>query len=333
MKILFTHIEEEWQKKFFEEKLPNHELTFLEGPLTVDNVMDHRDTQVLSVFVGSPIDTPIINSLADLSLIATRSTGFDHIDLSKASQKKITVCNVPFYGENTVAEHAFTLMLSLSRMIPESLDRTEDGSFDYHGLRGWDVKGKTIGIVGGGHIGMHMARMARGFHMNVIVFDINRDEKMAAELGFTYVDLDEMYAKADVISLHVPLNDHTKHMLNKDAFAKMKDGVVIINTARGGLIDTDSLIVALRSGKVSQAGLDVLEGEEDLIDEVELTMNNLKKDEVLTLLQNHQLMEMPHVIITPHNAFNSIEAVQRILQTTVDNIEAFEKNVPINVVS
>jgi len=113
----------------------------------------------------------------------------------------------------------------------------------------------------------------------------------------------------------------------------MKDGVVIINTARGGLIDTDSLIVALRSGKVSQAGLDVLEGEEDLIDEVELTMNNLKKDEVLTLLQNHQLMEMPHVIITPHNAFNSIEAVQRILQTTVDNIEAFEKNVPINVVS
>ena len=156
---------------------------------------------------------------------------------------------------------------------------------------------------------------------------------MAAELGFTYVDLDEMYAKADVISLHVPLNDHTKHMLNKDAFAKMKDGVVIINTARGGLIDTDSLIVALRSGKVSQAGLDVLEGEEDLIDEVELTMNNLKKDEVLTLLQNHQLMEMPHVIITPHNAFNSIEAVQRILQTTVDNIEAFEKNVPINVVS
>ncbi|PJA41066.1 hydroxyacid dehydrogenase [candidate division WWE3 bacterium CG_4_9_14_3_um_filter_39_7] len=333
MKILFTHIEEEWQKKFFEEKLPNHELTFLEGPLTVDNVMDHRDTQVLSVFVGSPIDTPIINSLADLSLIATRSTGFDHIDLSKASQKKITVCNVPFYGENTVAEHAFTLMLSLSRMIPESLDRTEDGSFDYHGLRGWDVKGKTIGIVGGGHIGMHMARMARGFHMNVIVFDINRDEKMAAELGFTYADLDEMYAKADVISLHVPLNDHTKHMLNKDAFAKMKDGVVIINTARGGLIDTDSLIVALRSGKVSQAGLDVLEGEEDLIDEVELTMNNLKKDEVLTLLQNHQLMEMPHVIITPHNAFNSIEAVQRILQTTVDNIEAFEKNVPINVVS
>jgi len=333
VKILFTHIEEEWQKKFFEEKLPNHELTFLEGPLTVDNVMDHRDTQVLSVFVGSPIDTPIINSLADLSLIATRSTGFDHIDLSKASQKKITVCNVPFYGENTVAEHAFTLMLSLSRMIPESLDRTEDGSFDYHGLRGWDVKGKTIGIVGGGHIGMHMARMARGFHMNVIVFDINRDEKMAAELGFTYVDLDEMYAKADVISLHVPLNDHTKHMLNKDAFAKMKDGVVIINTARGGLIDTDSLIVALRSGKVSQAGLDVLEGEEDLIDEVELTMNNLKKDEVLTLLQNHQLMEMPHVIITPHNAFNSIEAVQRILQTTVDNIEAFEKNVPINVVS
>ncbi len=330
MRILISEVNEDWQKELLAKGLAEHDLAFITEPLTPGIAGEYADTEVLSVFVGSQVDSEVINLMPKLKFISTRSTGFDHIDLQAAQARSIVVSNVPFYGENTVAEHTFALLLALARKLPQSFDRVEDAKFDYHGLRGWDLKGKKIGIIGGGHIGLHVARIARGFEMSVLVYDINPDPKLAREIGFDYSDWEQLLSSADVISLHVPLNEHTHHIINAKAFEQMKDGVYLLNTARGGLIDTDELIKALKSGKVAGAGLDVLEGEEFLKDELELLGKEEYQKQVLTLLEGHILMEMENVIVTPHNAFNSQEAVQRILQTTIENITSFARGEYLN---
>lgn len=333
MKIVFYQLAEDFQKKFLEQNLAEDDLLFTKQPLSAATLDLAQGAQVVSVFVGSKVDAQIISQL-EARLIATRSTGFDHIDLVAAKEAGIVVSNVPFYGENTVAEHTFALLLALSRRIPESLERVREGAFNYEGLRGWDLKDKIIGIIGGGHIGLHVARMAKGFRMRVLVYDLHRNQEKAQEIGFEYVELDELLATADVITLHLPLNEHTRHFLSTEEFAKMKAGVYLLNTARGGLIDTDALIQALRSGKVAGAGLDVLEEEQFLDDELELlTEPSPSREHLLTVLQNHLLIEMSNVLITPHNAFNSREAILRILETTVENIRAFKQHAPINVVN
>lgn len=333
MKILFTNISEEWQEQFFKETLTEYTLVFAEGPLTEELVSDHPDTNVLSVFVGSPVTKNVIAALPDLQLITTRSTGFDHIELEAAKERNIPVSNVPFYGENTVAEHAMALLLALARNLRASFERIEDAQFDYSGLRGWDVKGKQLGLIGGGHIGMNMAKMANGFGMNVVVYDIVHHDDVAQEIGFSYMDFDELLASSDVLSLHLPANEHTTHILNEEAFTKMKDGMYIINTARGELIDTSALIAALKSGKVAGAGLDVLEEEGFMKSELENIDTPRTDDQRQVTIENHVLMEMENVLVTPHNAFNSQEAVQRILDTTVENINGFLAQNPVNTVS
>ncbi|MCA9391583.1 hydroxyacid dehydrogenase [candidate division WWE3 bacterium] len=333
MKILICDNTEDWQGDFLKANLKDHDVVLIPGEVTAEVAAQNSDCDVLSVFVTSKVTPDIINALPNLKYIATRSTGFDHVDLSVAKEKGINVSNVPFYGENTVAEHAFALLLSLSRKLPQSFARIEDGRFNYEGLRGFDLKDKTIGIIGGGHIGINMARMSVGFNMNVLVFDLKHDDALAAEIGFTYAEMDELLAKSDVVSLHLPLNPHTEHIINADSIAKMKDGALIINTARGGLIETDALVQALRDDKLGGAGLDVLEGEEFLTEEMELVGKPEYKEQLLTLLEDHILMEMENVVVTPHNAFNSIEAVTRILQATADNINAFAAGEPQNLVS
>lgn len=334
MKITFYQLFEETQQQYLEGRLSDHDLTFTDKPLNLSTVKLAQDAGVVSVFVGSEVNKEIIAQL-NAQLIVTRSTGYDHIDLEAAKKAGITVCNVPFYGENTVAEHTLALLLALSRRIPESIERVREGAFNYDGLRGWDLKGKTLGIIGGGHIGTHVARMARGFQMEVLVYDLHPDEKLAQEIGFAYAaELDDLLVQADVISLHLPLNNNTQHFLSAAEFAKMKAGVYILNTARGGLIDTDALVEALESGKVAGAGLDVLEEEEALDDELELLAEeSTSKDQLETILQDHALIEMPNVLITPHNAFNSNGAILRILDTTVENIKSFEAGNPENVVN
>lgn len=330
MKIVFFEITEKRQEDYLREHLAGHDLAFYPHPLTVP---DAAGAEVVSVFVGSEVNADVVNQLGT-KLITTRSTGFDHIELDAAKAAGITVCNVPFYGENTVAEHAMALLLALSRRIPDSIKRVREGEFNYEGLRGWDLKGKTLGVIGGGHIGLHVARMARGFQMEVLVYDLHPDEEKAAEIDFTYAELDKLLAASDVISLHLPLNTNTQHFLSTEEFAQMKDGVYLINTARGGLIDTDALVAALKSGQVAGAGLDVLEEEEVLDDELQLlTDPSTYKDRLLTVLQDHALIEMPNVLITPHNAFNSEGAILRILDTTIENVTAFASGSPQNVVN
>lgn len=332
MKIALFELEG-WQKKEVKDELKGHKLIFLDEPLSEENIGKVKDAGALVFFIYSKANKKILDKLPNLKLITTMSTGFDHIDVKYCKKKGITVCNVPTYGENTVAEQTFSLILALSRKLYPSIKRThENHSFETDkSLRGFDLKGRSMGIIGCGHIGQHVARIAVGFEMKVLVYDPHPDKKLAKRIGFTYVTLDGLFAQSDIISLHVPYNKYTHHLINKKTIKKMKDGVYIVNTARGGVIDTHALIEALKSGKIAGAGLDVLEGECDIKEEAELLTTKFKDScDLQAMLEGHMLMKMDNVIITPHNAFNSKEALSRILHTTVENIEGFAKRKPKN---
>lgn len=331
MKIAFFELKES-EKKYFQECLQGKaELAFFDSKLIQEHIKELVDVDVLVIFIYSRITADIINALPNLKFIATMSTGFDHIDISACHAKNIQVSNVPSYGENTVAEHAFALLLAISRRLVESVERVKNGKFSPEGLTGFDLKGKTIGVIGVGNIGKHVIRVAAGFEMNVFAYKRTLDPGLAQQLGFSFVDLSYLLAESDVITLHLPYTQELHYFLNEEKFAKMKDGVIIINTARGGLIDTKALLKALDSGKVAAAGLDVLEEEPILREEKELLAKEFDQDELMHTLENHMLLNNPRVVITPHNAFNSSEALKRITKTTEENILAFLAQAPINL--
>lgn len=290
--------------------------------LPLDKNTIEPDAEILAVFVDSKVDAGIMKAMPKLKLIVTMSMGFDHIDLAAAKKRKIVVCNVPSYGENTVAEHAMALLLSLSRKIFDSVKRVKEGQYDYHGLRGFDLKGKTVGILGTGKIGCHLIEMLHGFGVNILAFDAFPKKELQEKLGFHYVSAKELLAKSDIVSLHLPLLEDTKHFLNKRRISQMKKGALIINTARGGLIDSKALLSALQSGHIAGAGLDVLEGEEYLQHPEMVFGFCSKKDEKMCLM-NNMIIDHPRTIVTPHNAFNSVEAVQRIFDASVETINNF----------
>lgn len=260
------------------------------------------------------------------------SVGTDHIDLELTASRHITVSSVPAYGPNTVAEHTVALLLALSRNIVASVERTKEGVYEYAGLTGWDLAGKTIGVIGTGRIGSIVARAAVGLGMKVIAYDPQPNHKLSEELGWEYVTLPQLLRHSQIITLHVPLTSANKHLLGRSEFAQMAKGVVIINTARGGLIDVEALLAALEDGTVKQAGIDVLEDEGLLKEEREFFSPYFKIQDYQTSLANHALMRHPRVLVTPHNAFNSQESLKNILQTTVDNLLAMLDGEPINTV-
>jgi D-lactate dehydrogenase len=263
--------------------------------------------------------------LPNLKLIAARSTGFDYVDIPLARKRNVEVVYVPSYGENTVAEFAFALMLALSRKIPEAYEQvTESGSFTQGSLRGFDLAGKTIGVIGTGRIGTHSIKMAKGFEMNVLAYDPYPKEGLDRELGFTYTGFEDLLSRSDIITLHALLNDSTRHMINENSIRHIKRGAVLINTARGALIETAALVMALEEGIISAAGLDVLEEEGDMGEEENLIFEpHPKLDELKNVLANNYLINHPRVIVTPHIAYNTNEAVERIVDTTIDNILSF----------
>jgi len=291
-----------------------------------------KQAEIASVFIYSTLRAETLRRMPRLEMIATRSTGFDHIDLAVCRKRKITISNVPSYGENSVAEHTFALILALSRKVHQAYFRTIRGDFSFEGLEGFDLNGKTIGIIGTGHIGLHAARIARGFGMRVIAYDVRPSAFMAETLGFEYVPFERLLSSSDIISLHAPFNPQTRHMINKDNICKIKRGALLINTARGGLVETEALALALDRGILSGAGLDVLEGEELIKEERQILSKEFSMERLKTLLQNHILLNRENVVITPHIAFNSHEAFQRIIGTTVANIEAFLAGHPENQV-
>lgn len=301
----------------------DHHWEFVKDSINAENL--DPETEVISVFVTSVVTREIITRLPKLKLIACRSTGFNNIDLAAATEHGITVVNVPTYGEATVAEYAFTLLLALARKLPQSLDFVGRDN-DVRALIGWDLNGKTIGVVGTGHIGQHTIKIAKGFEMRVVAYDPYPNEKAAKELGFEYVSLDELMSTSDVISVHAPYLPSNNHLINSEKLSLMKPTAVIINTARGELVDTQALVEALRNKLIAGAALDVLEGEKlmDLNEEVAL----LRRHTLAPNALNHSmaimaLNKMDNVILAPHNAFNTLEAVGRINGTTCQNIIRF----------
>ncbi|PIQ73224.1 hydroxyacid dehydrogenase, partial [Candidatus Roizmanbacteria bacterium CG11_big_fil_rev_8_21_14_0_20_36_8] len=276
----------------------------------------------------------ILKNFPKLKHIATRSTGFDHIDTEYCSKRKITVSNVPEYGSNTVAEHTFALILSLTRKIYQSVSQAKRLNFNHKEIRGVDLHGKTLGIIGMGKIGVNVLRIAHGFGMNLIVNTRSRNDELREKYDFKYVDLDELLRSSDVISLHLPLFPETKHIINMDNLSLIKNGCYLINTARGGLVDTRTLIEGLNNNTFAGVALDVLEEEKELTEEAAILTQHFQKDANMeTLVMDHYLINHPKVLITPHNAFNSIEALARIENTTIENIKAFLEGKDINLVT
>jgi len=332
MRIAFFEIQP-WEKRFLKKELKKHTLEFYDEPLGPEYIKDVKDCDVISPFTYSQVNKAVLSKLAKLKLVATRSTGFDHIDIKEAKKRKVTVCNTPFYGENTVAEHTFGLILSLSRNIHKAYVRTTRENYDIEGLKGFDLKGKTLGVIGAGHIGLHVIRIARGFGMEVLAFDVHQNRFLAEVLDFAYVPLKDLLAQSDIITLHVPYNKHTHHLINKNNIKYIKKGALLINTARGGVVETDALLEALDKKILAGAGLDVLEGERLIMEEKQLLYEKEKVHELQMLVKDHILLSKENVVFTPHIGFYSKEALQRILDTTVQNIKAFAAGEPQNVVT
>ncbi len=332
-KIAFFELED-WEKDYIKEHLKGYELVFAEKRLQLENADQFRDVDVLAVFIYSLVNNSLLEKLPNVKLVTTMSTGFDHIDLDACRKKNIIACNVPAYGDNTVAEHAMALLLAISRRLFESIERAKKGDFSLDGLRGFDLKGKTIGIMGTGKIGRHMAHFAEAFGMRVIAFDKFPNDALAKECGFTYVPLEQLFAESDVISLHLPQTPDTVHIINKENVRKIKKGCVLINTARGSLVDTEAVLLGLKEGIFSACGLDVLEEECAVREEKELVLETFEHTcDLKKMLETHMLLLRPNVLITPHNAFNSSEALVRILDTTIENINAFFAGVPKNKIT
>lgn len=289
---------------------------------------------VISCFTTSRVTGNILKKFSNLKLIALRSVGFNHIDIDYCKENDIAVETTPNYGNKSVAEFAFGLMIDVSRKITRAYNDLVQEVVNPHLSMGFELGGKTIGIIGLGAIGSEMARLAHGFDMNILGFDIRENVELEEKYGVKYTNFDSLLENSDVISLHAPLTKENHHLFNEESIKKMKPSAVLINTARGELVDSQALYNALSSGAIGGAGLDVLEFEESLsnpdylVDIDRLSNNSLKK----TIL-NTRLLKLENVIITPHMAYDTIEAVTRILNTTIENINAFsEGRIQNNVV-
>lgn len=335
MKIGFWEIDNQEKKDYFSDNLAGHKLSFFPKALIKQFLPEQTDYDVISVFTSSQINSKIINSFPNLKLITVRATGYDNVDIAAAKAKNIIVSNVPSYGSNTVAEYTFGLILSLSRKIPQAVNRLKIGfEFDFAGLRGFDLHNKTLGVIGTGKIGVNVIKIATGFGMKVLGCDNYPNEQLAQQLGFTYLPLEEVLKNADIVTLHVPLLPQTRHLINKSNIKLMKKGSILINTSRGAVVETESLFQVLTSGHLAGAALDVLEEEVDIKEEAELLgENQLSAHQYKIILQNHILINLPNVIVTPHMAFYTKEAEESILQTTVENIKGVVENLPKNIVN
>lgn len=331
MTIAFFELED-WEKDFITKNLTGHDLIFFEESLTRDFKGDLSKVEVISVFIYSKIDKNTLAKMPDLKFIATRSTGFDHIDLGACKEKEIEVSNVPTYGENTVAEHCFALILALSRKIIPSVEKVRRGDFVLDGLRGFDLKGKTLGVIGTGNIGKHVIRMANGFEMQILGYDHKKDQELVTKYGLKYVPIEELLQNSDIVTLHLPDNPQTHHFIDKEKMSHIKKGAYLINTSRGGLIDTEALVNALTDGKLAGVGLDVLEEECNIKEERQILSKQFPKKCLLLDIENNILIKNEKVIVTPHNAFNSQEALLRILSTTVENIQSYILKNPTNLI-
>lgn len=295
----------------------NFDIRYYQERLSISTVPLAKGADVVCIFVNAECDAQVIDELINngVKLIALRCAGFNNVDL-KAAEGRIRVTCVPAYSPHAVAEYAVSLMLSLNRKIYRAVNRTRDGNFTLNGLLGFDMYGKTAGVIGMGRIAKELIKILHGFGMNVMAYDLYPDHEFAKQYDVKVVSLDELYANSDIISLHCPLTPDTKFLINKDSIAKMKKGVMIINTGRGKLINTEDLIEGLRSKQVGSAGLDVYEEEREYF--YEDKSDKMIDDDVLA-----RLLMVPNVVLTSHQAFFTAEALHNIAVSTLDSVKEF----------
>ncbi|MCW2119510.1 2-hydroxyacid dehydrogenase [Flavobacterium sp. 7A] len=303
--------------KFFFEKYNSdykYELDFFEMQLNHHTVELIQDSPIICVFVNDILDAGVIAALANkgVSIIALRCAGFNNVDLTAAKKVGIRVCRVPSYSPEAVAEHAMAMILTLNRKTHKAYNRVREQNFSLNGLLGFDLHGKTIGVIGTGNIGKAFAKIVLGFGCKVLAFDITKDEELE-KIGVQYEPLDTIFKSADVLSLHCPLTEKTKHIINATSLSIMKKNVMIINTSRGALIDTPDVIDALKDAKISYLGIDVYEQEEKLFFK-DLSEDIIQDDDI------QRLMSFPNVLVTAHQAFFTNEALTQIALTTLQNV-------------
>jgi D-lactate dehydrogenase len=345
MKIYFTETEPAERLKFASE-LEEHEVYIADDLEEVE-----ADAEILSTFIYSLIDEAFLEAHPALKLVAIRSTTADHIDLQSCGRRGVTVCNISSYGDYTVAEHTFALILALARRLQEVTHACKMHLFSYESLRCFELHGKTLGIVGTGRVGLETIRLAKAFGMRILAYDVHPRMELAELMGFRYVPLEDLLRNSHIISLHAALNPASFHMIDRAALSKCKPGAFLINTSRGGLVDTKALLEALDAGIIAGAGLDVLEDEtvirrdsSDIISDQIIrhmqgsaTSSKAKPQELSRvkelqdLIHNERLLAHKGVVFTPHIAFNSAEAVDRIRRMTLENIRSFIQGNPINV--
>lgn len=300
------------------------DVRYFKGHLNKNNAILTQGVDAVCIFVNDTADADIINIMAanGVKLLALRCAGYNNVDLDAAIAAGIKVVRVPAYSPYAVAEHTVALMLSLNRRIPRATWRTRDGNFSLHGLLGFDMHGKTAGIIGTGKIAKILIQILRGFGMNILAYDLYPDHNFAREHQVVYTSLDELYHSSDIISLHCPLTEQTKYLINDYSISKMKNGVMIINTGRGQLIHTNALIEGLKNKKIGYAGLDVYEEEGDYF--YEDKSDRIMDDDVLA-----RLLSFNNVIVTSHQAFFTQEALGNIANTTLQNIKDFIDKKPL----
>ncbi|NYT12207.1 MAG: hydroxyacid dehydrogenase [Methanomassiliicoccales archaeon] len=310
MRMVFTELLE--NRELVIEGLPDDDLTIFDHPLRKDELVQAaKGAEVLSVFIYTDIRKEVIEQLPDLKLIVTRSVGFDHIDAKHALDKGIEVCHVPDYGAHVVAEHAFALLLAIAKNVVRADTYVKSGRrFDFEPFLGTELKDKTIGVIGTGKIGAEVIRIANGFGMRVVAFDVYQNLPLAEKYGFNYMSLEELLVQSDFITLHAPLTPGTHHLINADSILRMKRGAMLVNAARGGLVDSQALKAGLESGHIAAAAVDVLEEEDDP--------------------GSDPLLNAPNLVITPHSAFFTREALERIARTTLEIIQSYKKGKILN---
>ncbi|HHG75299.1 MAG TPA: hydroxyacid dehydrogenase [Persephonella sp.] len=328
MKIYFFGIED-WERLHIERKIRekgiNGEIHFYKEPLDLTTVDKAKDADIVSVFIYSKLNKEVIDKMPSLKLIVTRSSGYDHIDVDYAKEKGIKVAHVPGYGNNTVAEYTFALILALARKFKPMIENITRGIFTRENMMGMDIMGKTIGIVGTGRIGSYVAKIAYGFGMKILAYDRSKNQELIEKYGVEYVGLEELLSRSDIVTVHLPYNRATHFLINRFNIKLMKLDAMLINTSRGEVVELEAIVEALKEGRLAGGvGLDTIETEitteEELLKGTGLTTLKLKK-----AAEAKYLLSQENVIVSPHLAYYTKDASERILDITIENIERFIK--------
>jgi len=320
-KIAFFGVKS-WERLIVENEISNLDASGV--GIFVEELQDNLDMaknyDVISIHSRSRADKDVLDKLPNLKMIATRSTGIDHIDSEECVKRNIVVSNASTYGSNSVAEYAFALILSVAKKIVEAHQAVENDEFSPEGLTGMEIFGKTLGIIGLGKIGSNVARIAKGFGMNILVTEKKPDENILKECGAKLVDLETLLKESDIVTLHVPSEKDTYHLINRNNIKLMKKGSILVNTSRGAVVESEAIVWALNKGILRGAGIDVVE-EEDKLENMTMVMSQIAtKEDLQSVLSYHMLRDRDDVVFTPHNAFNTKEAITRRIKATVENI-------------